>query len=418
MLPLLLVPFLQEPPSPGTDADLAAALAEISAEEIRATVEGLAAFHTRHTASEALGERGIAGARRWLLERLRAANSSGRLEIAEDPYDAESERIEKTRSANVLAILRGREDPERTYVLSAHYDSRVRDAKDGKARAPGANDDASGTAVVLEVARVFAGREFAATIVFALYSGEEQGLLGSKHHAAALKEARAFVDGMVTNDIVGNTTGANGVKDSRTLRVFSRSAEGADSPSRQLARLAEEMGERAVRDLDVRLVFRLDRFRRSGDHGPFDEAGFPAVRFTEPNEDWRRQHEDPREEEGVAYGDLPEFVDFAYAAKVARANAALLANLARAPRPPGRVEVKGGLSNETRLSWEASAGGEVAGYEVLWRDTTEARWTGRAWVGKPTEATVPVLLDDAIVGVRAVSPGGHRSRAVVPPKMH
>src|SRR5262249_35011870 len=155
-------------------------------------------------------------------------------------------------------------------------------------------------------------------IVFALYSGEEQGLLGSKHHAQTLREAGTFVDGMVTNDIVGNTTGANGVKDSRALRVFSRSTDGNDSPSRQLAPLREEVAAASVGDLDVRLVSRLDRFRRSGDHSPFDEAGVPAVRFTEPNEDWRHQHEDPREEGGVAFGDLPEFVDFAYTAKVAR----------------------------------------------------------------------------------------------------
>ncbi len=418
MIATLALLLAQEPPALGSDPDVAAALAEISEAEVRATIEALAAFHTRHTASEGLGDRGIAGARRWILERLRGANAGGRLEIAEDPYDAESTRLEKTRSANVLATLRGKTDPDRVYVVSAHYDSRARDVKDGEVRAPGANDDASGTAVVLELARVLGKREFAASLVFAVYSGEEQGLLGSKHHAGALKEGKAFVDGMVTNDIVGNTTGANGVKDSRTLRVFSRSAEGSDSPSRQLARLAEEVAEASVRDLDVRLVFRLDRFRRSGDHSPFDEAGFPAVRFTEPNEDWRRQHEDLREEGGFQHGDLPEFVDAAYVVKVARANGALLAGLARAPRPPLQVEVRGGLSNETRLTWQAPGGGEVAGYEVLWRDTTEARWTGRRWVGSVTEASVPVLLDDAILGVRAVSPAGHRSRAAVPPRMH
>ncbi|MCM3900089.1 MAG: M28 family metallopeptidase, partial [Pyrinomonadaceae bacterium] len=298
--------------------------------------------------------------------------------------------------------------------------------------APGANDDASGTAVVLEMTRVMARYKFDATIVFMAVAGEEQSLLGSTYCAEQAKQKGVSVEAMFTNDIVGNTLGGNGVLDRRMLRVFSegvpsnetpeeanvrRSVGGEnDSASRQLARFIKENAERYVPQMKVMMVYRRDRYGRGGDHIPFLERGFAAVRFTEPNEDFRHQHQNLRTENGIKFGDLPEFVDYPYVANVARVNAASLAMLALAPARPRNVTIlTARLSNDTELKWDANQEPDLAGYEILWRDTTAPAWTNSRWVGNVTSHTMKGLSkDNFFFGVRSVDKQGNRSPVSFP----
>jgi len=303
---------------------------------------------------------------------------------------------------------------------------------DAECDAPGANDDASGTAAVVEMARVMATRRFEGTIVFMAVAGEEQGLLGATYFAEQAKQKNMPLEAMFTNDIVGNTLGGNGVRDRRTLRVFSegvpssetteeaqlrRSVGGEnDSSSRQLARFIKETATRYVPQMQVEMVYRRDRYLRGGDHIPFLERGFPAVRFTEPNEDYTHQHQNVRTENGVRYGDLPEFVDFAYVAQVARVNAAALASLALAPVRPRDVRIlTKRLTNDTDLEWQANSEADIAGYEIVWRPTTSAEWTNRLYVGNANAHTMRGMSkDNYFFGVRAVDRAGHRSPVTYP----
>ncbi len=327
---------------------------------------------------------------------------------------------------NVIATLPGATDPERVYVLGGHYDSRNSNGADGDADAPGANDDGSGTAAVLEVCRLLCDREFAATLVFACYDGEEQGLLGSQIHAEALQAAEVQVDGMVTNDIVGNSLGMDGVRRDGYVRVFSYAPVGNDSLGRSLARAAS-WAARRVDGFDVKLVFRGDRYGRGGDHRSFFDAGFPSVRFSEPREDYSRQHQDVTERDGRPYGDLPEFMDFDYLARVASLDAELFAELATAPRPPARVRVGGAQqAYDTEVSFDQIEG--AVAYEVVWRDTTSPDWEAarrfaadelRFGGGRVTTASVTlqgVCIDDVVVGVRTVAADGSRSRVTAAPE--
>jgi hypothetical protein len=303
---------------------------------------------------------------------------------------------------------------------------------DAKCDAPGANDDASGTAAVLELARVMAKYEFDATIVFMAVAGEEQSLLGSTHYAEQAKQKNWNIDAMFTNDIIGNTLGGNGLRDRTNVRVFSegvptnetpaeantrRSVGGEnDSASRQLARFIKETSDAFVPQMKVMLVYRRDRYGRGGDHIPFLERGYPAVRFTEVHEDFRHQHQNIRIENGVQFGDLPEFVDFAYVANVARVNASSLAALALAPsRPKGVTIVATRLSHDTDLKWDANKEPDLAGYEIVWRDTTAATWTNSKPVGNVTTFTMKGMSkDNYFFGVRAVDKEGNRSPASYP----
>jgi hypothetical protein len=323
---------------------------------------------------------------------------------------------------------------DRIYVVSGHYDSMCSSPTDAKCDAPGANDDASGTAAVLEMARVMAKFEFDATIVFMAVAGEEQGLLGSTHFAEEAKEKKWNVEAMFTNDIIGNSLGGNGIRDRNTVRVFSegvpsnetaaeattrRSVGGEnDSPSRQLARFIKETSEAFVPQMTVMMVYRRDRYGRGGDHIPFLERGYPAVRFTEVNEDFRHQHQNVRTENGVQYGDLPEFVDFNYVANVARVNAASLAMLAYAPARPKGVTIISRLSDDTELRWDANTEPDLAGYEIVWRDTTSPVWTNSKAVGKVTTFTLKGMSkDNFFFGVRAVDNEGNRSPVTYPKPM-
>jgi Zn-dependent M28 family amino/carboxypeptidase len=282
------------------------------------------------------------------------------------------------------------------------------------------------------MARVMAKYEFDATIVFMTVPGEEQGLLGATHYAEEAKQKAINIDAMFTNDIIGNTLGGNGVRDRGTVRVFSegvpsnetaaeatvrRSVGGEnDSASRQLARFIKETGESYVPQMKVMLVYRRDRYGRGGDHNPFLERGFPAVRFTEVNEEYKHQHQNVRVENGVQYGDLPEFVDFAYIANVARVNAASLAMLALAPSRPQNVNIlTARLSNDTDLKWDANKEPDIAGYEIVWRDTTSPVWTNSKAVGNVTSFTMKGMSkDNYFFGVRAVDKDGNRSPVAYP----
>ncbi|HEX5965407.1 MAG TPA: M28 family metallopeptidase, partial [Pyrinomonadaceae bacterium] len=334
---------------------------------------------------------------------------------------------------NVIATLKGTqpESESRIYVVSGHYDSMCSSATDGKCDAPGANDDASGTAVVLEMARVMAPYTFDATIVFMAVAGEEQSLLGSTYFAEQAKQKNLSIEAMFTNDIVGNTLGGNGIRDRRTVRVFSegvpsnestqeattrRSVGGEnDSPSRQLARFIKDTSERYVSNMRVMMVYRRDRYGRGGDHIPFLERGYPAVRFTEPNEDYRHQHQNLRTENGIKYGDLPEFVDFPYVANVARVNAASMAMLALAPAKPKNVFLTAGLSNDTELKWDSNGEPDLVGYEIVWRDTTAPVWTNSRAVGNVTSYTMKGMSkDNYFFGVRAIDKQGNRSQVTFP----
>src|ERR671927_343932 len=346
---------------PARNRTIANIVREIDARNIEASIRKLVSFGTRNTLSEQNDpNRGIGAARDWLYsEFLKAAEASnGRMTVEKQSYEQQkAARVpQPTIITNIVATLKGTqpESTDRIYVVSGHYDSMCSSPTDAKCDAPGANDDASGTAAVLEMARVMAKYEFDGTIVFMAVAGEEQGLLGSTHFAEEAKKKNWNVDAMFTNDIVGNTLGGNGVPDRGNVRVFSegvpsneteaeattrRSVGGEnDSASRQLARFIKEIGDNFVPQFKVMLMYRRDRYGRGGDHIPFLERGYPAVRFTEVNEEFRHQHQNVRVENGVQYGDLPQFVDFAYIANVARVNAAALAGLAGAPaRPKGVV---------------------------------------------------------------------------------
>jgi hypothetical protein len=423
------------------DPKIEAMLGEISVDRIRSRIEKLAGFGTRHTLSDATSPtRGIGAARRWIkaeLDRV-ADGSGGRLEVSLDSYVQEPTRrvARATEVVNVVATLPGRqpESAARWIVVSGHYDSipTMRgDKTDPDADAPGANDDASGTAVVLELAEVMSRREFDATLVFVAFAGEEQGLLGSAHFARGARASGREIEAMITNDIVGNTEGGDGRRDNRSIRLFSeglpapdspladrlRAVGGEnDSPSRQLARSIDEAAALYLPHFDVRLVFRTDRYLRGGDHMPFLQQGYPAVRLTEPSENYARQHQDVRREGGVAYGDVVEGVDCAYIAEVARLNASALATLALAPGPVRGATIEARrLEYDTTLSWEASDAPDLAGYEVVWRATTSARWEHALDVGNATRVTLPKLSkDDWHFGVRAVDRQGHRGPVTFP----
>ena len=418
---------------------IAGIVREIDARNIERSIRQLVSFGTRNTLSEQNDpKRGIGAARDWLYaEFLKAAEASGgRMTVEKQSYEqAKADRIpQPTIVTNIVATLKGTqpESTARMYVVSGHYDSMCNSPTDAKCDAPGANDDASGTAAVLEMARVMAKHQFDATIVFMAVAGEEQSLLGATYFAEQAKQKSWNVDAMFTNDIIGNTLGGNGVRDRGNVRVFSegvpsnetpaeanirRSVGGEnDSASRQLARFIKEVGEVYVPQMKVMLVYRRDRYGRGGDHIPFLERGYPAVRFTEVNEEFRHQHQNVRVENGVQYGDLPEFVDFPYVANVARVNAAALAMLAFAPsRPKGVTILSARLSNDTELRWEANKEPDLAGYEIVWRDTTAPVWTNSRAVGKVTSFTMKGMSkDNYFFGVRAIDNEGNRSQVTYP----
>lgn len=417
------------------DAELRRILREVDPDRIQAIVERLAAFGTRHTlSSQTDPTRGIGAAREWIAAEMRrdAARSRGRMTVTVPSYVQQpASRIPvPTRISNVVARLEGSTDPGRVYVVSGHYDSRATDVMDATSDAPGADDDASGVAVAMELARIMATRRPRATIIFAALAGEEQGLYGAAFLARQLKTEGVDLQAMFTDDIVGSPRADDGSRDRRSVRLFvegpprtededtaatRRSIGGEnDSPTRQLGRFVSEVAPRKLTGMEVRLVYRLDRYLRGGDHRAFLDEGFTAARFTEPDEDFAHQHQDVRVEDGQQFGDLPRFCDWDYIAGVTRVNAAALWSLAQAPGVPLEVSVDtSDLTNDTTLSWTPGSG-ETAGYEVVWRPTAEPLWQRAIPVGDVTTATVDLSKDNAILGVRAVGADGHRSPAVFP----
>jgi len=426
---------------PGEDARLREIAAATQASRVEADIRRLVAFGTRHTLSDTVSRtRGIGAARRWLFDEFTRISQAcgGCLEVryvgdVVPAGTAPGSRVNRdTRVVNVVAIQRGRTDPERYVIVQGHYDSRVTDVMDSTSDAPGANDNASGTAVALETARVLSKYRFDGTIVYAALAGEEQGLNGGEIFARFAKASNWRIEGVLNNDIVGNSRGMGGVADNSRARVFGPGIQTTataaelrrylysggelDTPSRELMRYLDAIATRYVANLDVMMIYRLDRFGRGSDHTPFFNQGYPAVRVTEVWEDYTRQHQDVRVENGIRYGDTPDMVDYPYVAKMAALNAASLASLAWAPPSPDSVTVAGAVSPNTVLRWKPVSAPDLAGYRVYWREPESATWQfSRFFPGNVAEATLPgIVIDNYFFAVAAVDREGHESRPVYP----
>src|SRR5437764_2137673 len=418
------------------DRELRRLLREIDPKRIEATIQRLVAFGTRHTLSSQTDPvRGIGAARDWLLAQFQAvaATSGGRMTVeAQSFVQPVSSRIPTpTTITNIVATLHGQSAPARTYVISGHYDSRVTDVMNFTSDAPGADDDGSGVAVALELARLFATRPTEATIVFTTVAGEEQGLYGSAFQAAQFKAAGVDVQGMISNDIVGSSTADDGTRNPHVVRLFAdgvpptetaqqaaiRQAVGGetDSPARQLARFAQEVAQNDETGMRVRVIYRRDRYLRGSDHISYLQNGYTGVRMTEPAEDFAHEHQDTRVENGKQFGDLIEFCDFNYIARVAKVNACVLWSLAQAPGTPKNVKIDTSmLTNQTTLLWDRGTEADLAGYEVVVRETTAPTWTTVIPVGDVTTVTLNISKDNVFFGVRAVDRDGHHSPVAFP----
>jgi hypothetical protein len=423
----------------GPPHDVRKALDQVDARSLQRYDHALIGFGTRHTLSTQTDPaRGIGAARDYIKAQFErsAATSGGRMTVSLDTFvQPVSNRVPTpTVLTNVIATLKGT-DPasaDRIYVIGAHYDSRVTDVLNATDDAPGANDDGSGTSAVLELVRVLAPRPTEATLVFVAYPGEEQGLYGSNHLAQVAKDQGWNVQGVINMDIIGSPVGGSGLRDDRTIRLFSEGVPTAETPvqtarrqtiggendgiSRQLARFVKETGENDATGMRVKLVWRRDRFLRSGDQVSWLQRGWAGVRFTEPFENFDHQHQDIRVEDGKQFGDLEQFVDFRYLARVTRVVGSAAMALARAPRAPVNARmITSGLAYDTTLRWNANPEPDVVGYEIVWRDSTEALWTNARRFGNVTEATIANLIkDDYQVGVRAIDRDGNRSPVAYP----
>ncbi len=428
----------QKTAKPKPNAEIQKMLTEVSAKNIETTISKLASFGTRNTLSEQDNPaRGIGAARDYLFAEFSkiSRDCGGCLTVEKQSFtQPKAARVPApTVLTNIVATLKGTQNPDRVYVVSGHYDSMCNlDATDATCDAPGANDDASGTAAVLEMARVMSKRKFDATLIFMTVPGEEQGLLGATYFAEQAKQNKMDIEAMFTNDIIGGVTSYKNAPDRQSVRVFAegvpsneteaeanlrRSIGGEnDSASRQLGRFIKEVADMYSPKFAVQLIYRRDRYLRGGDHIPFLERGFSAVRFTEPHEDYTHQHQSVRKENGVQYGDLIEFVDFGYVANVARVNLASLAALALAPARPGNVNIiTAKLTNDTELKWDANKESDLAGYELVWRGTTDATWTNSKSVGNVLTYTMPEMSkDNYFFGVRAVDKAGDKSPVSFP----
>ncbi len=425
---------------PKLDPQIQKMLKEVSAKNIEASIRKLVSFGTRNTLSDQTSPtRGIGAARDWLFAEFQriSADCGGCLDVQKQAFvQPRANRIpEPVTLTNVFAVQKGTTDPDRIYVVSGHYDSMCTSPTNATCDAPGANDDASGTAVSIELARVMSKYKFDATIVFMAVPGEEQGLLGAAHYAEEAVKAKMNIEAMFTNDIVGGVTTMKNSQFRKRVRVFSegvpsnetpaeantrRSVGGEnDSSSRQLARYIKEQSDRYLKGFGAWMIYRRDRYGRGGDHIPFLERGFAAVRFTEPDEDYTHQHQNVRTVEGKFYGDTIEYVDFEYTANVARVNLTALASLALAPAKPKNVGIiTGGLTNDTVLRWDANNDQDLAGYEVVYRDTTAAEWTGSIPVGNVLTYTAKAMSkDNYFFGVRSVDKSGNKSPVVYPRPM-
>ena len=410
-----------EPPSGKPEAQMrprpegAIAREAINDSEMKSLIEQMVACGTRHSLSSwSDSQRGIGCGRDHVLARLNeiAKASGGRLQIVVDKFEAQGQRTANKLAPfeNIYAILPG-SDPalaKTAFIVSGHVDSIPTDDMNPVLDAPGADDDASGVAVSVECARLLARKQFRATLIFAVVSGEEQGLFGSTHMVQWVEDHGYTVGGMLNNDIVGADPAPGGP---HRVRLFSGAGEqdDADSSSRELARAIEEIDGRR----SIRMIFAVDRLRRGGDHYPFYEAGYPAVRFSEPLEDYHHEHQTPRVENGVEYGDLVKYLNFKFLGNVARDNAEVLRQLALAPAAPTGTKLSGGATSDTILSWTAPDDSARAGFEILWRETTDSRWLVYSFVVNAAGTTLrDVSTDNHFFAVRAVGNNGARSIAV------
>lgn len=420
------------------DPEIKKMLSEVSSENMEATVKKLVSFGTRHTLSDTKSStRGIGAAQRWVKSEFDnyAKASNGRLtsEIDYFTIKADGSRITiDSQLGNVMATLKGTDaSDDRVLIISGHIDSRATDVMDSTIDAPGANDDGSGVAAMMELAKIMCKREFPFTIIFVAVVGEEQGLYGAKHIADKAKDQNWNVIAMINNDMIGNSlSSGTQLRDNTKVRVFSETipyleteAEAKirkstnrdnDSPSRQLARYIKSVTNQYVEQLDIKLVYRNDRFLRGGDHTPFSQNGFTAIRFCEMNENFDHQHQTIRKENNIQYGDLPEFMDFEYMKKVACSNLATLSNLAWSPKAPKNVgiEVKE-VTNFSVLNWNKPDGKPIYGYNILIRETSSPIWEKSIFV-KDTKAEIPYSKDNYFFAVQSVDELGHSSLPVFP----
>ncbi|MEP2669839.1 MAG: M20/M25/M40 family metallo-hydrolase [Cyclobacteriaceae bacterium] len=420
------------------DLQIAEMIKQVSADSIKSHVEHMVSFETRHSLSDTVSDtRGIGAARRWVASKFLQfrQQSNANMTVELDPYIIEggSSRVPySVTMKNVVATLKGTDpNDDRVILISGHLDSRNSDPLDSINAAPGANDDASGVAVVLELARLLSQHQFPCTLIFMAVQGEEQGLLGARHMAVKMRQENVNLIAMLNNDIVGNSVASEtNDKNDKTIRIFSemipaieseqdtknRSAMKSenDSPSRQLARYIKEVGESYDFGFSATVNMRPDRFLRGGDHTPFLQNGFTAVRFTVFNENYTQQHQNIREEDGIEYGDKIKFMDFEYAANVARMNLATMASLAKAPAMPTEVSMQVNLSNITSLNWVApNSGPKVKGYNVLIRETHQPFWEKKIYV-EDTKAELPYSKDNYYFAVQSVGEEGHLSQIVIP----
>ncbi|SMD45259.1 Predicted aminopeptidases [Aquiflexum balticum DSM 16537] len=419
------------------DAGIDQMINEISATKLEQYVRELAGFRTRHTLSADNGNEGILASQNYVLNHFKSfeQHSNGRLTSYIDSFTipADGRRIPTdSKSGNVMATLKGTDpNDDRIFLISAHIDSRALSVMDEKIDAPGANDDGSGVAAIIELARIMSKKSFPATIIFVVVSGEEQGLKGAAYLAEKAKKDNWNLVAMLNNDMIGNShSSQTNINDNTQVRIFSEGVPAAeteqmaairrytngenDSKSRQLARYMKEVGERYVDQLEVKLVYRNDRFLRGGDHTPFAREGFTAIRVCEMNENYYHQHENVRIEDGIQYGDLPEFVDFEYMRKITGINLASLASMASAPSEPQNVVIDvRRLSNTSTLKWDSPQNGSAKGYYVLMRETHESMWQKKFYTEEMT-LTIPYSKDNFFFAVQAVGEGGHESMAVFP----
>ena len=420
------------------DPEIAEMVSNVSPDSLQFYINTLVAFGTRNTLStQTDSKRGISAARNWVLKKFNefAKGSNGRLSAMIDTttIHANGKRVDKpVVLGNVVATLKGTDpNDSRIFIISGHLDSRRSDVMDVVGDAPGADDDGSGTSAVIECARVMSKHSFPATIIFVAVSGEEQGLLGSTFMANKAKKENWNIEGVFNNDIIGsNNSNETDIINNTKVRVFSEGipmyeteknikrimALGLenDSKSRQLARYIKEIGERYVDNLQVQMVYRTDRFLRGGDHLPYLQNGFTAVRITEMNENFTRQHQDVRKENGIDYGDVAKWIDYEYLRKNTALNLCNLANLAKAPSTPEdvKIEIKN-LSNTTSLSWEKPKSGKVNGYYVLIRETVSPVWQKKLFT-KENKITLPYSKDNYFFAVQSVNETGNESLPVVP----
>ena len=412
----------------------------VSANRIISDVETLTNFGTRHTLSDTLSEtRGIGAARRWIKKSFAeiSADCGNCLEVFEQKnmFKADGRRL--TRDVwinNIVAIQRGGVHPNRYIIMSGDIDSRVSDPNNFTSDSPGANDNATGMAGAIEAARVLSKYRFANSIIYVGLSGEEQGLYGGKGLAQYALDNNWEIIGVLNNDMIGNIEGVDGVIDNRSFRIFSEPTSPTeterarkqrrfyggevDGISRQLARYVHKTTQTYMPEMNPMLIYRLDRFGRGGHHRPFNDVGFAGIRIMEAHENYNRQHQDIRNEDGIVYGDVLSGVNAAYAAKLTAVNAISLAALAWAPAAPKEVAIGGVVAPSTRLEWMASESPNTVGYMVYWRDTTSPTWQYSKYVGNKTQATLEgIVLDNYLFGVAAVSVNGHQSTVVFPSKV-